>query len=292
MRLCLLGVGLVGGSIGRSLRSSSDAGVAGIEIVGWTPRGAGATAARAAAVIDEVAADLAAAVRGADLVVLAAPPLACLDLLDRIADGSLLGRGALLTDVASTKGAIVTRAEALGLPFVGGHPMAGRETSGFDAGSDDLFVGRPWVVVEAATSPEGGVERVSWLARACGATPIRMSAAEHDDAVAAISHLPLVLSAALAEAVVGRGDWPTAERLAASGWASMTRLARGDPEMGAGILATNRRATAERVGRLEGVLAEWRRAIEAGNAPELERRLAEARAALGPARPAIDQTEP
>ena len=111
----------------------------------------------------------------------------------------------------------MARAEALGskLRFVGGHPMAGREASGFDAATADLFVDRPWVVVPGAHSRPADVERVEWLARAVGARPLRMDAEAHDAAVAGISHLPLVLAAALVEAVtaapgLGRhaGPWP------------------------------------------------------------------------------------
>jgi prephenate dehydrogenase len=273
MRLSLLGVGLIGGSIARSVRASAAADAASVEIVGWTPRGVGARAAKAAGVVDEVARDLRRAVGGADLIVLAAPPLACLELLDAIGETSALAGTGLVTDVASTKLTIVERALAAGIPFVGGHPMAGREISGFATSSEDLFEGRPWVLVEGPTSPPGGVERVERLVRWCRATPIAMTAEEHDDAVAAISHVPLVLSAALAEAVAGDAVWRSAGQLAASGWTSMTRLARGDPEMGAGILATNRQAVAEKLGRLRVIIEAWERDIDRADPVQLEERL-------------------
>ena len=284
MRLSLLGVGLIGGSIARSVRGSttadSVADAASVDIVGWTPSGAGAQAAKAAGVVDEVARDLRSAIGGADLIVIAAPPLACLELVDAIGEMSALAATALVTDVASTKRAIVERAAAAGIPFVGGHPLAGRETTGFEASSDDLFAGRPWVLVEGPTSPRDGVERVERLVRWCGATPLEMTAAEHDDAVAAVSHMPLVLSAALAEAVAGGEGWRSAGPLAASGWASMTRLARGDPEMGAGILATNRRPLAEQLGRLRGVLEAWESDVDRGDPVQLEERLESVRRLL------------
>ena len=93
--------------------------------------------------------------------------------------------------------------------------MAGRESSGYAAADVDLFVGRPWVVVPGTAARPTDVERVGWLASLVGAVPVRMEAAEHDAAVAAISHLPLVFAAALVEAVAGPGegdarpDWPT-----------------------------------------------------------------------------------
>ena len=279
MRLALLGVGLVGGSIARSIRRSADR--AGIEIVAWTPNGSGARAARAAGVVDDVVGDLSSAIAGADLVVLAAPPLACLELLEAIGRSAALAPSGLVTDVASTKRAIVEKASAVHVPFVGGHPMAGRETSGFGASSDDLFVGRPWVVVPAPSSPPDGVERVEQLARWCGATPVVMSAGEHDEAVASISHAPLVLSAALAEAVAGDDAWPAAARLTAGGWASMTRLALGDPEMGAGILATNREPVGAQLHRLRDVLETWEADLDRADPDRLRARLEAARELLG-----------
>ncbi len=253
MRVAILGLGQIGGSVGRALIAAGEPwGVA-----GWT-RSDDARRAAAADGID-VAASVGDACVEADLVLLAAPPLACLALLDELA-GPLrpaLSPDAVISDVASTKGAISARAAGHGLRFVGGHPMAGREASGYGAADPSLFVGRPWVVV-GSDPPDGAAEsRVSDLATACGARVVRLDAAEHDAAVAAISHLPLVVAAALVEAVTSRPDWPVARDLAAGGWASMTRLARGDVEMGTGILATNGAAVAERLRDLRDVLDGW-----------------------------------
>ncbi len=258
----------------------------------WTPRGAGPDAAVRAGVVDRVARDLLDAIDGANLVVLAGPPLACLDLLVQLAGPArgALDTHALLTDVASTKGRIVERATDLGLPFVGGHPMAGLEASGFGAAREDLFSGRPWIVVPGPSSPAGGVERVVALALACGARPVTMSPADHDQVVAGISHMPLVLAAALVEAVAGatgqpdRPDWPAATALAASGWASMTRLARGDVAMATGIAATNGPAIAGRLRDLRNAIDRWLDALDRAD-PDADR-LAEwfraARARLDP----------
>jgi prephenate dehydrogenase len=235
-----------------------------VSIAAWSPSGAGPRAARAAGVVDVAADSIEGAIAAADLIVLAGPPLACLELLESLG-GELrasIPDGATVTDVASTKGAIVARADALGLPFVGGHPMAGRETSGFAASSADLFEGRPWVVVPGSSATSRDVLRVEGLAHACGARPIRLTAEGHDSAVAAISHLPLVVSAALVEAVSGTGDteredWPLVQRLAATGWRDMARLARGDPEMAAGIAATNAEALSDRLRDLRAVIDRW-----------------------------------
>ena len=277
MRIALVGLGLIGGSIARALRST--AGPAHHAVVAWTPREGGPRAALASGVIDEVAPDLASAVRGADLVILAAPPVATLGLLETLAGLAPrhLSTTTVTTDVTSTKGAIMNRAAALRLRFVGGHPMAGRELSGFEAASAELFLGRPWIVVATADADPRDVSAVEDLARGCGAIPTRMDAATHDALTAAISHAPLVTAVALLEAVAGppgtppRDDWDAARRLAATGWRDATRLARGDPEMGAGILATNAPAVAARLRAVADRLDAWIRELEAPGGPDAER---------------------
>ena len=286
MRVAFLGLGLVGGSIARALKQDP---AGAWTVAAWTPRGAGPREAAAAGVLDLAAGTLEAAVDGADLVVLAAPPTECLALLDELAGpvAPFLDPDAVITDVASTKVAIVHQATAHGLRFVGGHPMAGRETTGFRAADATLFRDRPWVLVPGRTD-DAAVSRVEALARACGANTFRLDARSHDSYVAAVSHMPLVVSAALVEAVAGRGDrpradWPWAEALAAGGWDSMTRLARGDATMGAGIAATNAQVLATRLRDLQRVIDEWLALLEATQGPDepaLHERFAAARARL------------
>ena len=272
MHVTFLGLGLIGGSVALALR---DAG--GWTAAAWSPSGAGPARGLASGVVDAAPSTLAAALADADLVVLAAPPTACLALLDRLRDEArgALSRTAVVTDVASTKGRITARATEGRLRFVGGHPMAGRETSGFGAATADLFVGRPWVVVPGDPADGVAIERVETLVRATGALPVRMDAAAHDAAVAGISHLPLVAAAALVEAVAGvageasPSDWPAAAALAASGWRDATRLARGNAEMGAGIAATNAAALAARLRAYRDRLDAWIALLEATGPDEL-----------------------
>jgi prephenate dehydrogenase len=241
-------------------------------------------------VIDRAAADVPAAIAGADLVVLGGPATACLDLLDGLAGpwSGALAPAAVVTDVASTKAALLARADALGVRYVGGHPMAGLDSAGYAASTATLFLDRPWVIVPGARAGERDTDAVTALARACHARPVRMDAAEHDAAVAAISHLPLVLAAALVEAVSGpaggsRPDWPRAAGLAAGGWRDTTRLARGDAAMGAGILATNGPQVATRLRDLRAVIDDWLAALERPGGPDeagLAERLLAARTRL------------
>lgn len=286
MRIAFLGLGLIGGSVARAIRAAPA--YRGATVAAWTPSGRGPGAARRAGIVDEVADDPAAAVRGADLVVLAAPPLACVGLLSGLAaplrEG--LAPGATVTDVASTKWQLTRAATASGVPFVGGHPMAGRETSGFGAGDPTLFEGRPWVITEAVAG--GDPRAVRTLAEACGAVPVELAAERHDRLVAAISHLPLVTSVALVEAVTGGPegadpDWPAAARLAASGWRDTTRLARGSAAMGAEIAASNAPILAELLRRYRDRIDAWIEELGTGEPvdPEaLRRRFDLARRAL------------
>ena len=293
-RIAFLGFGLIASSIAAALRDAGSTAT----LSAWTPDGRGPDEGLRRGLLSAAAASLEAAVEGAELVVLAGPPLA---ITGALADGAgalrvALDPDATVTDVASTKGRIIELAEATSLNFVGGHPMAGREVSGVAGATATLFVDRPWVVVPTTAAREADIDRVAALAGTTGARPIRMTAAEHDAAVAAISHLPLVAAAALVEAVAmadGAEDWPLARALAATGWSDTTRLARGDPEMGAGILATNRAAVAARLRAYRDAIDGWIKALEsnaadaadaadAAEAAGLRSRLEAAREALGP----------
>ena len=273
MHLAFLGLGQIGGSVARA---AADSGFAS-HVSAWTPGGAGPAAARG----DGIAAAPSAteAIRGADVIVLAAPPQACLELLADLAGPlrSALAPDAVITDVASTKAAITARARALGLRFVGGHPMAGGEATGYRSADPALFRDRPWVIVPAEPADQAAEDRIVALAASCGARPVRMTAADHDSAVAAISHLPLVVSAALVEAIADEPDWPAAAALAAGGWASMTRLARGDAAMGAGIVATNGAAIGARLRRLQAALDAWLVLIDGDEHGAIDARAVEVR---------------
>ena len=261
-RIAFLGFGLIGGSIGAAIRA---AGGRGSRMTAWTPAGIGPDEGVRRGFLDEVAPSAEAALDGAELVVLAGPPLTIIATLADAATAlrSAADAGATITDVGSTKRRIMDAAAGNGVPFVGGHPMAGRETTGAASATADLFVDRPWVIVPGGDARAADAERVEALARATGARPVRLGADEHDAAVAAISHLPLIVAAALVESVAERdGDWPLARSLAATGWSDMTRLAKGDAEMGAGILATNAPAVLDRLRAIRGALDGWIEQLE------------------------------
>ncbi len=293
MHLGFLGFGLIAGSVARAVRANPA--TVDWTMAAWSPTGKGPASALAEGIIDTAAAAPESALVGTDVVVLAAPATACLELIDRLAGPwrEHLHATAVVTDVASTKARLVERADAVGLRFVGGHPMAGLERTGFAASAADLFRDRPWIVVPGAVASPADVARVEALAGACSARAIVMEAGAHDRAVAGISHLPLVAAVALVEAVTGvtdadpaagpATDWHLAAGLAAGGWRDMTRLVRGDPAMGAAIVVTNAEALAARVRDLRSALDAWLAELERVGGPDeaaVARRLETARSVI------------
>lgn len=274
MHVGFIGFGMIGGSIARAIRANAK--TAAWAMGAWSPTGAGPQHALEEAVIDRAADSPQQVLADADLVVLAGPATACLEALDELAGPwrAALPPGAVITDVASTKAALLARADSAGLRYVGGHPMAGLETSGYPSSRADLFADRPWVIVPGRVATTSDIARVTGLVASCRGRVVRLNAADHDRAVAGISHLPLVVAAALVEAVAGRSEaeapeeWAVARQLAANGWRDMTRLARGDPEMGGAIVATNSAAVAERLRALRAAIDAWLAELERPGGPD------------------------
>ncbi len=241
--VAVCGLGLIGGSLALALSRR------GHHVIGVDRPGPLRRARRARAIAG--AAPLETALRRAGLIVLAAPPTANLRLLRRIA--RLGAADVTVTDVTSVKRPILAEARRLGLRgFVGGHPMAGNEGSGFAAASSTLFRGRPWIVVPGPDP--AALRRVLRLLRSVGARPVALSAAEHDRVVARLSHLPQLLAWALLSSAAG--DPATRRRLgiAGPGFRDMTRLARSPRRLWREILRANR-------DEVEGALQDLRAAL-------------------------------
>jgi prephenate dehydrogenase len=179
----------------------------------------------------------------ADLALLAVPPAA---VARTLAEAQARDLARWYTDVASVKGFPLSQARALGCDlatFVAGHPLSGRERSGPAAARADLFLGRPWVICPAAENSEAAVAAVVALAKACGAEPVLLSAAEHDRWVALVSHAPHVVSAAMAARLADSSDGALA--LAGQGLRDVCRIAAGDSALWTQILAANAAPVAE-----------------------------------------------
>lgn len=257
-RAVIHGTGLLGASVGLALRSQ------GWEVAGWDPDPGGlAEASRRGAISTE----LAGPDGDADLVVLAAPPAAIVaSLQDLDTDG-------LVTDIASVKGPIVTAGARLA-HFVGSHPMAGGETSGAALATGTMFHGATWVITSDHAHPDD-VARLSDIVSSFGANPVVMTAAEHDAAVARVSHLPHLLAAALMR--LAESD-PASLSLAGGGFRDLTRIAAGDSSWWAEVLSANASEVDSAIGDLQGALDDWRRLISDPHA-DLDKELDAARAA-------------
>ncbi len=266
-RIAIIGLGLIGGSIGLALKR---AGLADVEIAGVARSRDTASKARKLGAIDVEARTPEEAVKDARLVIVASPILTFPPIFDEIAPA--LGEGAVVTDAASTKGMVAGWAKEK-LPahahFIGGHPMAGKEFSGIDHADADLFKGKPWVVSPSVTAPESAVRTVIGLAQLAGAEPLFMDAQEHDSYVAAVSHLPLTVASALFSMTFGSAAWPELASLASSGFRDTTRLASGSPEMAHDIIQTNRQNVLHWLDRLQAELTRFRAVIEKGDSKQI-----------------------
>ncbi len=264
-RIAIIGLGLIGGSLGLALKRSS---LRDAEIVGFARSRHTRDEARKLGAIDQAASSAAQAVRDAAVVIIATPISVVPDVMEEIAPS--LSDSAIVTDAASTKKQVMRWAEEL-LPaevsFVGGHPMAGKEETGIEAAEAGLFDGKPYCIVPSVHAKETAVNTVIGLAELIGATPIFLDAEEHDSYVGAVSHLPLVASTALFSLVHDSTAWPEMAQLASSGFRDVTRLASGSPEMSEDVCRTNEENVVHWIDRMIVELRKYRELIK-GNDDE------------------------
>jgi prephenate dehydrogenase len=265
--VCIVGVGLIGGSFGLALRERKLA----RRVVGAVRRQATIDEALALGAIDEGLTDLAEAVRHADLVLMAPPVGQMIPLCRQIAD--VVPSGALITDAGSTKASFVDECEAIfgtRAHFVGGHPMAGSEQTGVSAARGDLFVGATWVLTPTPTTAPPALATLAALVEAVGAKPLVMDARSHDAILASTSHLPHVTASALVHQFLrARGGSELAEQLIAGGWRDSTRVAAGSGEMWRDICLANSQAIDEALGALVSDLENVRRWVREGQGDKL-----------------------
>jgi prephenate dehydrogenase len=276
-RVAVIGVGLIGGSFALALKAAGACG----RVTGAGRNPQNLRRALELGAIDSIAPDAAAAARGADLVLVAAPVAQFERIFAAIAPA--LGERALVTDAGSTKRDVVAAArKALGAKiarFVPAHPIAGAEQSGAAAARADLFRGKRVVLAPLRENPQEAVARVQAAWEACGARIFRMTPEQHDMVFAAVSHLPHLLAYALVHEIAGRADSAQLFGYAAGGFRDFTRIASSHPEMWRDICVANRDALLAELDRFAAQLAALRPLLERGDAKALERVFAEARAA-------------
>jgi prephenate dehydrogenase len=253
----IIGLGLIGGSIGLALRRWSDEHGDALRLVGFDDDMDKQTRAKRMGAVHETQWSLTDAVTSADIVVVATPVGAMPAVFEHI--GPHLKRGAIVTDTGSTKGNVLEWARVLPehVQFVGGHPMAGKSES-LEAADANLFTGATWVVCPAVNASEQAVQSVLGIVAATGAEAYFTDPVEHDSYVAGISHLPFLIAATLVNAVTADPSWRDMRSLVASGFRDTTRLALGNPVMHRDILLTNRAAASRWIDQMVESLEEMR----------------------------------
>jgi prephenate dehydrogenase len=243
-RVTIVGLGLIGGSIGLGLkRWSKDQGKEAdgpLQVTGFDTDLDQQNYAKKIGAVDRTEWRLPNAVADADIVILCTPVRDMRELMSDIAEH--LKSGAVVTDVGSTKADILKWAAELlpeNVSFIGGHPMAGKALS-IEGADADLFRDATWCIAPSVTADETAVRNVLGMVTALGAEAYFVDAVEHDAYVAGISHLPFVLSATLTNTLGKDPSWKDMKTLTAGGFRDMTRLAAGSPAMHRDIVITNR----------------------------------------------------
>ena len=270
-RVGIIGLGLMGGSLALALRGRV------AHLLGVERQVVARQMALREGVVDEALEELTAGAPPLDLLVLATPLRVILDTLGRLP--ALRPGGCAVVDLGSTKRAVVAAMSALPQQFavVGGHPMCGKETAGLASADGDLYRGQTFVLcrVPRAAPPAAAESLVLALVDAIGARPLWLDAADHDRLVAAVSHLPAVVAAALMRGAPDERQWA----VSASGFRDAARLAGSDPRMMLDILLTNREAILAALHDYQADLAGFTAALEREDAAALADWLAAAQVA-------------
>jgi prephenate dehydrogenase len=268
-RLTLLGLGLLGGSVAKAARAEGLA----REIVAVGRRRESLVPALHDGAVDRITTDVHEGITGSDFCILATP-VATLASLLRDAWGAAPD-DVVLTDVGSTKAAIVRTAETLGrarpLAFIGGHPMAGSEKSGYAVSRPDLFKGALVILTPTGSSVPSAFERVHDFWQALGARVMTLDPVTHDRAVAAISHLPHLVADALVDTVLRMN--PRFLEVAAAGFKDTTRIAASNPHVWREIFQENREALGEALGVFRRALDDLDALIAKGDTTVVEEEL-------------------
>ena len=261
-KIAIIGLGLIGTSFGLNLTKNNKRNYT---VVGYDIERRRERSAEKAGAIDKRSSSVKDAVTDANVVIIATPLLATKTIIDELKD--YVHPDALVTDTGSTKTLFMEYATEL-LPtsvnIVGGHPMAGSDESGPDSANVQLFEGAAWALTPSPLASETSVKTLLALIEQTGAHPIFVDPKEHDQHVASVSHVPLLLSVTLFRMVRDSNFWDDASVLAGPAFNEMTRLAKGEPEMGRGIIETNQKALTDWLKRYRDELGIIIEGLEAG----------------------------
>jgi prephenate dehydrogenase len=268
-KMTIIGVGLLGASLAKACKERDLV----EEVVGYGRNRENLEKARALKIIDHCPADLAEAVKDADLIVLCTPVTTIIPLIQNMI--ARIRPGALITDVGSVKEPIVKEAEKLvpkGVFFVGSHPIAGGENSGLEASTANLYQGAKCIVTPTDKTNNRALEKISALWQAVGMQIINLSAEEHDFVFGAVSHLPHIVVYALMNTLGSLRTQDNREVTAFSGAGlkDITRIASSDPVMWRDICLSNRNHSLDLIDRFQNKLDEIRSTIEKGDGQALK----------------------
>jgi prephenate dehydrogenase len=275
-KITIVGVGLLGGSIGLAVKRRRLA----REVAGFVRRPASLKDCEKAGAVDYATTDLLAAVSNADLVILCTP---LARMRSRVVEMlPALKRGAIVTDVGSVKAGVVRELESLlqksSAHFVGSHPMAGAEKTGVGASRADLFVDAICVVTPTKKSNEAAVRKVESFWKLLGARTLRLAPEQHDVLVSRSSHLPHVVAAALANLVLAPAAPEFQSALCATGFRDTTRIASGSPEMWRDIALANRKNLSRSVDAFVSELHQFQRILKKSDAKAISKFMETAKA--------------
>jgi prephenate dehydrogenase len=245
-KITIVGVGLLGGSLGLAIKKRRLA----AEVAGYVRRAGSIADCKKAKAVDSCTRDLQEAVAEADLIVLCTPLAQMLPLLKEMLPA--VKRGAIITDVGSVKTTVVRELESLvskaGAHFIGSHPMAGAEKTGVAAARAELFVNAVCVVTPTKRSNQSALKKTEAFWKAVGARVLRLTPELHDELVSRSSHLPHVAAATLANLILDPAHPKSQSSLCANGFRDTTRIASGSPEMWRDIAMANRKNLSKALG--------------------------------------------
>lgn len=274
-KITLLGVGLLGGSLGLTIKGRKLAS----RVEGYVRRTVSVAECEKLGVVDQATTDLAAVVEHADLIILCTPIAQMRELAERMRPA--LKPDALVTDVGSVKHSVVRELEPImasaGAHFIGSHPMAGAEKIGVSAARPDLFVNAICAITPTANSRPDLVQKLEEFWTAVGALPLKLPAELHDDLVSRSSHLPHVIAAELSNYVLSPIHPKEQPLLCANGFRDTTRIASGSPEMWRDICVANRDNLARVLGVVIEDLQEFRLALKNKDLKTIEEFFAKAK---------------
>ncbi|WP_407396921.1 prephenate dehydrogenase [Anaerovibrio sp.] len=264
LNLAIIGVGLIGGSLGLCLKDKMGDD---IYITGQCRTRKSMDLAIEMGAVDFVSSDIEEVVKDADVIFLSTPVLQMVPMVEKMLP--YLKSGAIITDAGSTKQFIWKNLKKILPPdiyYVAGHPMTGREMSGVTAAKKDLFENKCYVIVENTGAPKEATDKICDLVRLTGADLETLDIAQHDRCASVISHIPHVAAAGLVTLLNrSHGDMEACLKLAGGGFKDTTRIASSNADMWADICMTNQEAITNHLKLLQGILAEVIVAIESGD---------------------------